>query len=251
VRLTAILLFMAAWQYGAPHLRSLTIPLPADVFEQVWVLAREGVVVSDFSVSLARLGVGFVLTMTLGTALGLAMGRSRLFDALVHDLTIIGITFPYLITALLVAMWIGFGSVGPVLVMVTAGMPFIALNVAQGVKAVDKKLVDMARSFDVGDRLLLRHVIFPSVYPFLFAAVRLVWSVGWRALIVAEMFASTSGAGYGIAHYWRTGQSAKVGAMAIYFAVVAVIVERIFAAASRRVFRWRPATVGVTIPRVQ
>ena len=251
VRLTAISLFMSVWQFGMSGFKSLTVPRPGEVFEKIWVLARDGVVVSEFSVSLARLAVGFILTMVLGTILGIFMGRSRLFEAFVHDFTVIGITFPYLITALLVALWIGFGSVGPVIVMVIAGVPFIALNVAQGVQAVDKRLVDMARSFDVSERVLLRHVVFPSVYPFLFAAVRLAWSVGWRALIVGEVFAASSGAGYAIANYWETARSAEVVAMGFYFAVIAVIMERLFAAASSRVFRWRPSSVGVIAPRVQ
>jgi ABC-type nitrate/sulfonate/bicarbonate transport system permease component len=249
-RLTAVAIVAIVWQWGLPQFGRSIVPPLGHIFREMWNQAREGIVFQQFGISLSRLGVGFVLTMLLGIALGIGLGKSRLFEAAMHDFTVIGVTFPYLITALLVAMWVGFNNIGPVIVMVVAAVPYIALNVSQGVKAVDKKLVDMARSYEVSAGQSYRHVIFPSIYPFLFAAVRLAVSVGWRALIMGEVFAATSGAGYTISGYWRLNQRASLVAMGLYFAVFAVVMERIFAATQRRVFRWRPSSVAVRAARI-
>ena len=249
-RTTAILLVLAVWHWGLAAFGSLVVPTIGSVAKAVWHLAEDGVVVEAFGVSLARLAVGFVVTVILGVVVGVAVGRFRLVEVALHDFVVIGVTWPYLITALLVAIWLGFDGIGPTLVMVTAGVPFVILNTAAGVKSVDKRLVDMARSYGVPERRILRHVILPTTFPFLFAAMRLTFSVGWRALIMAEVFAATVGAGNKISHYWSTSQEEMVVAMGLYFAVFALIMERIFVMMSNRAFRWRVSSVGSTAPQV-
>jgi NitT/TauT family transport system permease protein len=172
---------------------------------------------------------------------GVAVGVFRHVDAFLHDFLVAGVTFPYLITALLVAMWFGYGDRGPVIVLVVTALPFVAINVAEGVKCVDRDLVDMARSYDAGWYRTIRHVVLPSVSPFFFASLRFGLSIGWRALILAEVFAATSGAGYEMAEIWERGNAAGLIAFGMYFIIFALLMDRVFAAVSRRAFRWRPA----------
>lgn len=107
-RITAPLLFLVAWQVIAPMIPSRILPMPAEVLEAMVDMARDGTLVENFSVSLARLAVGFLLALAVGSVVGVAMGLSARVDALLHDFVIVGLTFPYLIWGLLVAMWFGF-----------------------------------------------------------------------------------------------------------------------------------------------
>ena len=250
-RITALVLFMGAWQWTSASVETLYVPTIGEVASATWGLARDGVIVDQFKVSLLRLLAGFVVTVPLGMVIGVVVGRYRWVEAALHDFIVIGITFPYLITALLVAMWFGFDGVGPTIIMVTAAIPYVILNVSEGVKAVDKGLVDIARAYGVSETRIVRHIILPTTYTFLFAALRLAFSVGWRALIMGEVFAATVGAGTKLSFYWGVGREAEVVAMGLYFAIFALLMERVFAATSARVFRWRPTSVAVAAPRIQ
>ena len=243
-KVTAPLLFLAAWQLVAPLIPSRILPMPADVVEAMLGQARDGTLVGAFSVSLRRLLVGFLLALGIGGVLGLAMGLSSRIEALLHDFVIVGLTFPYLIWGLLVAMWFGFEGQGPVIVVFIAAMPYVMLNAAEGVRDVSKELRDMASAYEVPGPRVVRHLILPSLSPFLFASLRYGLANGWKGLVLAEVFAATSGAGYHINEMREYGDFAGVVGFAVYFAIFSIVVERLlFGRLSRWVFRWRQSTV--------
>jgi NitT/TauT family transport system permease protein len=248
-RITAPLLFLLAWQLLAPTIPSRILPMPAEVFEAMVDLVRDGSLADAFGVSLTRLAAGFLLALGIGGAVGLAMGLSTRVEALLHDFMIVGLTFPYLIWGLLVAMWFGFEGHGPVLVVVIAALPYVILNTAEGVHDVSKELRDMAAAYEVPGPRVVRHLVLPSLAPFLFASLRYGLANGWKGLILAEVFASTSGAGYVINELREYGNFAGVVGLAVYFAAFSILVERtIFGRLSRRVFRWRPRAQAIADP---
>ena len=240
-RFLAPLLLLAVWQFFGDRLDTLLLPTPAAVVDRVIDFALDGSVVEHFSISLARLTVGFAIVVVAGTALGVAMGVWKPVDAFFRDFVVIGITFPYIVWAFLLTMWVGYGNKAPIIVLVLQALPYVASNVAAGVKDVPKDLLDMARAYGVHRKTVLRHLILPSLGPFFFAALRYGLSTGWKALVVAEVFAAQTGAGYHMVDIRRLGDSAGIVAWALYFVVFAILVERlVFVRASERAFRWRP-----------
>jgi ABC-type nitrate/sulfonate/bicarbonate transport system permease component len=252
-RITAPVLFLVAWQLRLvdrvlgllfpSRTESALLPTPAEVGEAMWEQLLDGTLVEAFSVSLLRLGIGFTLALVVGAIVGLAIGLSPRIEAMLHDFVVVGLTFPYLIWGLLVAMWFGYGWIGPVLVVFIAGLPYVILNMSEGVHDVSKELRDMAGAYDVPRDRVLRHLIIPSLSPFFFASLRYGLANGWKGLILAEVFASDSGAGWHINSMRDYGHFAGVVGFAVYFAIFSIIVERlVFGRLSRRVFRWRPTT---------
>lgn len=244
-RITAPLLFLVAWQLIVPLIPSRILPMPAEVLEAMVEQLRDGTMIENFSVSLARLAIGLAFAIGVGGVLGLAMGLSERVEALLHDFVVVGLTFPYLIWGLLVAMWFGFEGQGPVIVVFIAALPYVMLNIAEGVRDVSKELRDMAAAYDVPRGREMRHLIVPSLMPFLFASLRYGLANGWKGLVLAEVFAATSGAGWAIAEMRDYGNFAGVVGFALYFAAFSIVIERlVFGRLSRWVFRWRPAVAA-------
>lgn len=242
-RIAAPIIALVIWQLIAVTTESRILPAPADVVDAMIEQVRDGTLFEAFSVSLSRLVVGFLLSLLVGSVLGLAMGMSSRIEAILHDFVVVGLTFPYLIWGLLVAMWFGFEGQGPVVVVFIAGLPYVMLNVSEGVRDVSKELRDMARAYEVPTGRVVRHVILPSLAPFFFASMRYGLANGWKGLVLAEVFAATSGAGYVINEMREYGHFAGVVGFALYFAAFSIAVEElIFGRLARRVFRWRPTT---------
>jgi len=244
-RITAPLLFLLVWQLVAPLIPSRILPMPSEVAEAMWEQLRDGTMVDAFSISILRLAAGFAIALVVGSVIGLAMGLSSRVEAFFHDFVIVGLTFPYLIWGLLVAMWFGFEGNGPLIVVVIAGLPYVILNMSEGVRDVSKDLRDMATSYEVPNGRVLQHLILPSLSPFFFASLRYGLANGWKGLVLAEVFAATSGAGYVINEMQEYGFFAGVIGFALWFALFSILVERlIFGRLSRRVFRWRSTTAS-------
>lgn len=232
---------LAVWQFAPSFTDSDLIPPPREVLSDMIGFIHSGTMVEQFGISLARFGVGFVAVMVVGTALGLMIGRSARLETATQDIVVLGLTFPDLIWALLIAMWIGYGNAGPIWVMFLAALPYVLLNVSAGVRNVPHDLLAMSHSFQISTLPVLRHVVLPSLAPFLFASMRYGIAAGWPALIGAEVFTAQSGAGYQMVTIRRQSiDSAPMIAWGMFFVILAMIVERIvFTRASRRVFRWR------------
>ena len=248
-RITAPLAFLLAWQLLAPLIPSRILPMPVEVVEAMIEQVRDGTLFESFSVSLGRLALGFAIALVVGLVLGVAMGMSPAFEAMLHDFVVVGLTFPYLIWGLLVAMWFGFEGQGPVIVVFIAALPYVMINASEGVRDVSKDLTDMAAAYDVPRQRVLRHLILPSLSPFFFASLRYGLGNGWKGLILAEVFAATSGAGHAITEMREYGHFPGVIGFALYFALFSIMVERmVFGRLSRRVFRWRPSARAVGGP---
>lgn len=204
-------------------------------------------VYESFGLSFERLGVGLAAAFAVGIPVGLLMGLYRPVEHFLHDFVVVGLAMPSLVWALVTGMWFGFGDLAPVLTVALAAVTFVVINVAEGVRNVPKDLLDMSVAYGVNRVRVIRHVIFPSLMPFFFAALRYGLANSWKGLVLAEVWASTAGSGWAIKYWYDAHRAQGIIGYALFFIIVAVLIERVvFGRLSAHVFRWRPRTDRVT-----
>jgi NitT/TauT family transport system permease protein len=256
------LCFLAVWQVASLFLDERVFPSPGRVFEFMWqevtvdpalaAVRGDTNIYGAFALSMGRLFAGFVLSVFVGTALGLAMGLWKQVDALFHDWVMAVLAMPALVWALFLGLAFGFGSRGPILATFFAGVPFVIVNVREGVRNTPRELFDMARAFDVPQRRITRDVLLPSLMPFFFAAMRYAFSIGWKGLVIAEVFASSSGAGWTIKYWYDAHRPHGVIAYALFFVLVTLALEKLaFEPLTEKAFRWRPQVGAVGVVEEQ
>jgi NitT/TauT family transport system permease protein len=238
--------FLVAWQLAIPLLPTLLVPTPAEVAEFMWDELRGDTlapqtVYQAFGTSLGRLSVGLAIAFAIGVPIGLLMGLSKAANWALNDFVVTGLAMPSLVWALIAAMWFGFGTTAPIITVVLAAVMFVVINIAEGVRNVPKDLLDMGTAYGVRRKDQIRHVIFPSLMPFFFAALRYALANAWKGLVLAELFASTNGAGWTIKFWYDAHRAQGIVGYALFFIIFALIVERlVFGRLSAHVFRWRP-----------
>ncbi|WP_189081490.1 ABC transporter permease [Mangrovihabitans endophyticus] len=239
--------FLAAWQVAVPLLPTDLLPTPSAVAAfMVAELRRDTLaphtVYASFGLSFQRLGVGLFLAFAAGVPLGLLMGLRRWAEDFLHDFAVAGLAMPSLAWALVAGMWFGFGDLAPVVTVTLAAVPFVVINVAEGARNVPADLLQMSTAYRVGRTAVIRHVILPALMPFFFAALRYGLANAWKGLVLAEVWASTEGAGWVIKFWYDAHRSQGIVGYALFFVLVALLIERVvFGRLSRWVFRWRPA----------
>ena len=245
-RVFAWVAFLIAWQLAIPLLPTLLVPTPAEVGEFMWDEIRGDTlapqtVYEAFGLSLQRLTLGLAIAFAIGVPIGLLMGLSKKATWFGHDFVVVGLAMPSLVWALIAAMWFGFGTTAPLVTVILAAVMFVVINIAEGVRNVPKDLLDMATAYGVRRRDSIRHVVFPSLMPFFFAALRYALANAWKGLVLAELFASTNGAGWMIKFWYDAHRAQGIVGYALFFIIFALLVERlVFGRLSARVFRWRP-----------
>jgi ABC-type nitrate/sulfonate/bicarbonate transport system permease component len=242
-----LLIVLLGWQIIASVVPTRLFPKPVDVAAFMWDELRgetlaPATVYEAFGTTLGRLLTGFAFAILIGSVIGLFMGLSKRAEAFFRDFVVTLLAMPDLVWALVFAMWLGFGPLATIYTVTLAAMPFVILNVWEGVRAVPRDLVDMARSFGTGRKTIIRHIIVPAQMPFAFAALRYGFVNGWKGVVVAEVFGAADGAGWTIRFWYDAHRSYAVVGYALFFVIFAIIVDRlIFRKLSNHVFRWRPS----------
>lgn len=252
-RLTFPVVVLAVWYLTIQIVESIwpfavdVMPTPQDVLRFMWDEIRGETLAprnmyETFAISLQRLGVGMAFAMVIGTIIGLGMGLSRKVDAFFNDWVVAILAMPNLAWALFCSLAFGFGDLGPTVTVVLTGVPFVIINIREGVRNAPTELYDMARAFGVPRNKTIRHVLLPSLMPFMFAAGRYAFALGWKGLVVAEVFGGQDGAGWTIKFWYDAHRAYGVVGYAFLFVIFALLFEKfLFDKLSERFFRWRPA----------
>jgi NitT/TauT family transport system permease protein len=255
-RLTFPIVCLLVWLGALEAVNSIwpfavdVLPQPTKVASFMWdeikgdTLAPHNVY-ATFAISLQRLGIGMAIAMVAGTVIGLAMGLSTAVNAFFNDWVVAILAMPNLAWALFCSLAFGFGETGPIVTVVLTGIPYVIINVREGVRNAPLDLYDMARAFGVSRSDTIRHVLIPSLMPFMFAAGRYAFALGWKGLVVAEVFGGQDGAGWTIKFWYDAHRAWGVVGYAMFFVIFALLFEKfLFDRLSRWIFRWRPAAQG-------
>ena len=150
------------------------------------------------------------------------------------------LTFPAICWAFLGVLWFGMSDLGPVITIILIVFPFVALNVWEGTKAVDKEVIDMAEVYKANRRLVVRKVIVPQLLPYLFSSMRIALSLSWKIALVGEAFGVSSGVGQKLKYYFEDTRVDMMLAWGLSFMIVMVLVDVVvFRLWEKRAFRWR------------
>jgi ABC-type nitrate/sulfonate/bicarbonate transport system permease component len=202
VRLGAIALILGVWELFGPTLNKLILRPPSDIVRAFFELVASGELQDAMSQSFRELFGGLGVALVLGLVIGIASGRWRFVYNAIDPLVSALYSVPSVALVPLIA--VAFRSIGdpPRIATVALFAIFpILINTQQGVRNVDRQLLEVARSFHTSDRRLWTDVIIPSATPYVLAGVRLAIGRGLIGMIVAEFFIGLVGLGYLIIAY--------------------------------------------------
>ena len=193
-------------------------------------------------ITLARIFVTFAAAMLAGIAIGLLMGLRKVFEHSMLALVPLALTMPTILMVFLAVLWFGFNELGSLVAVMAVVTPYVAVNIFEGAKAMDKSLIDMARTFKADRRLLIRKVYIPQLMPYIFSAFRYAFGITWKIVALAETFGIKFGIGYMFFFWFEQFNMEQVLAWVILFVILMLILEHgVFARLESRAFAWRPS----------
>ena len=139
---------LAAWLGDNPR----RLPAPAAVLAALAGFTASGELPYHLGVTLLRVAASFVIAMALGTVIGIAMGRSPLFDRIAHPWLVFFLNVPALVTIVLAYVWIGLVEAAVIVAVAANKIPNVVVTLREGARALDRDLLEMAAVFRVGRR---------------------------------------------------------------------------------------------------
>jgi len=243
LRLISLGLLLAAWSIGSHFAGARLLPEPQAVALAIIAEARSGALAFNLAVTLARVAASFLIAMTLGTVLGLLMGRHRSVDRLGDPWLVVLLNLPALVIIVLAYIWAGLTETAAIAAVALNKLPIATVTVREGARSLDAGLDDMAQVFRMGPWVRLRHVVFPQLAPYLAAAARSGLSLVWKIVLIVELLGRPNGVGFEIGIAFQLFDVTRILAYALAFVAVMLVIETFLVQPlERHVSRWRPKT---------
>jgi NitT/TauT family transport system permease protein len=192
------------------------------------------------AITLLRIFVAFAASMLLGIAIGLSMGLSLVVERALLAVIPLMLTMPTILMVFLAVMWFGFSEAGGLIAVMAVVTPYVAVNIFEGSRAMDKSLMEMGITFRAPRALLVRKVYLPQLMPYIFSSFRYAFGVTWKVVALAETFGLKYGIGYMFFFWFGQFEMTQVLAWIIMFVVLMLLLEHgLFARLESRAFAWR------------
>lgn len=218
------------------------MPSPADFARAFADAITGGELYVHMAATMRRVLIGWAVSVVLGTALGVVMGRSHAFDSLALPWVMVGLATPAPVIIIFCILILGIEETSTLIALVIAVTPFVINIVYQGVRSTDPGLINMANVYRVPRRTRLREIILPQIAPSLMAGTRFGFAMSWKIVVIIEAMSSSTGIGAQIELFFRLLQPASVLAWVFCFTIVMVVAELlVFRPVETRLFRWRRA----------
>jgi len=217
------------------------VPPPSKVFATIVELARSGELLKHVIATLTRVGVGFGLGVVAGTVLGAVSGywalARRLLDPTVQALRAI----PSIAWVPLFILWLGIFETSKV-ALIAVGVFFpVYLGVMGAILSVDRKIVEVGRTFRLSGFAMIRRILLPAVLPAYVVALRVGLGLGWMFVVAAEFMGASEGLGYLLIDGQQLGKPAQIVAAIVIFAIVGKFTDWLIEVAATPFLRWQDA----------
>jgi NitT/TauT family transport system permease protein len=237
----AILGAIGLWQLAgsAGWVNALFLPTPLAIARAIYQLAISGALWHHVSVSVMRIGTGWILGTISGVIVGFAIGLSSLARGV--GITFISALFPIPKIALLplLILWLGIGE-EPKIATIALGVFFsTAISVYSGVDQVPRNLIRMAQSFNVPFQTIVRRVIWPGALPSILAGFRITASVALLLVVSAEMIGAEFGIGAFVLQAGNLMQTDQLLAGVVILSLFGLAVGRLINLLETRLLHWR------------
>ena len=217
----SISLLLAIWQALSIIFAQPTLPPPSRVASVFLQATVSGELPYHLGVTLLRLIVSFSISMLLGCAIGIILGKNKTLDAFFDNWLVIFLNIPALVTIILCYVWFGLEEFAAILAVVINKLPNVIVTIREGARSLDKDLLEMAQSYRLSKRKTFLHVIWPQLHPFVMAATRSGLALIWKIILVVELLGRSNGMGYQLHLFFQLFDVASL--LAYSFAFVAVI----------------------------
>ncbi|EIE98790.1 ABC transporter permease [Saccharomonospora glauca] len=236
---------LAVWEFAATvgWLSPRMLAAPSVAVRTGFDMLVGGDLLPHLAASARRAGLGLVIGVVLGVVLALLSGLTRAGEAAIDGLVQIKRAIPTLALIPLVILWLGIGEEMKVAVIVGSVFVPVYLNTHAGLRGIDLRYVELARTLGLRRAEFVRLVALPGALPGFFTGLRLAVTMCWTALVVLEQINATEGIGYLMTKARDYGQTDVIVVGLVTYAVLGLVSDFTVRFLERKVLSWR-RTIG-------
>jgi sulfonate transport system permease protein len=228
------------WHYASSTgiLHRSVLPPPAKFLETFLELLQGGSLWKHTVTSMFRVLQGFAVGCAAGILIGALRGISPKINQVFTLFFGVLMPIPMVGWVPLLILWCGIGETTKIVVIALGTFWSVLLNTHDGIKNVDKKLIEVAEVLEKGKVFTLVKVVIPAALPAIITGIRLGFGNAWKSVVSAEMLAASRGLGFLITYARELSQPDVMIVGLLSIGVVGVLIDRIMLLFQKRALRW-------------
>ena len=232
-----LLLWEASVRFGL--IEGRLMPAPSRIGQTFAAMTASGELWRHAVATLSRVGAGFLFGALAGTAIGAASGSYALLRVIV-DPTIQALrAIPSIAWVPLFILWFGIFETSKV-TLIAVGVFFpVYLGVVAAIASVDRKLIEVGRSFRLSRLALVTRVILPAILPAWVVALRTGLGLGFMFVAAAEIMGASEGLGYVLLDGQQLGRADVIVVALVAFAMLGQICDTLLVWVTRPMLAWQ------------
>ncbi|MFP3860914.1 MAG: ABC transporter permease [Bacteroidales bacterium] len=236
----SVVFLIGIWQVGSIILDSdLILPSPSQTFLSVYELFVQPDFLKVIGTTILRGIIGFIISFFLALFLGIIAGIHEGFYAFLNPILVTIRSTPVISLILLALIWFDVNQV-PVFIALLTMFPFICTNIIDGIRNVEKDLIEMAKVYKVKSNRIIKDIYLPGISPFIFSGVSSAMGFGWRAIIIGEVLSQPK---YGIGTFMQNAQTYLLVDKVIGWTIIAILLsymfEKIIRMVEKKIIVWK------------
>ncbi|MDR0486117.1 MAG: ABC transporter permease [Elusimicrobiota bacterium] len=192
------MIILAFWALASQKalFNRILVPAPEDVFLYLFESLKDGSLFVNILVSLRRVFIGFSIAVIICIPCAVFYARFSIIKDLFYAIVEFVRHIPPLAVLSILILMFGIGELSKIsLIILSSSFP-IFINTAEGISNVDKKLIEVGKSFKFSRFAVLRRILLPCAFPSIFSGMQLAMGYSFRSLVGAEIIAAISGLGF-------------------------------------------------------
>lgn len=240
LRLVSVASLVAVWILASLLLSPRVLPGPLETMGFMWQEYQSGRLLFHVFNTVERVLLSFLASMVIGVLSGVAMGASQYTNRLLEGWLVAGLALPRLVPIVVAYLLFGLNDWSAVFAVTVSVAPAVCAQLREGTRALDTRLIDMAKVFRRSAFETWRKVVLPQLLPYVLGTGRAAMSLAWKMVVVAELMGRTNGVGYQLAFYFQMFDMRGILAYAMAMVLVLASIDLgLFRFLDRVAFRWR------------
>lgn len=232
-------IILVIWELAAVMgwLPQFIIPAPSEILMSL--ISQREVLFHNSLITLIQALVGLFFGIILAFILAIGMDNISLVRKAIYPYLIVSQTIPTVAIAPILVLWLGYGMLPKVVLVILTTLFPIVINILEGFSSVDKDAVNLLLLMGANYWQILYHVKLPASLSFFFSGLKISVSYAFVGSVIAEWLGGFEGLGVYMIRAKNAFSYSNMFAAIVVISAVSLILLGIVSFVERWVTPWQ------------
>ena len=233
------IVLLIIWEFSAVMgwLPQFIIPAPSQILMSL-ISQREALFYNSL-ITLVQALVGLFFGILLAFVLAIGMDNIPLVRKAIYPYLIVSQTIPTVAIAPILVLWLGYGMLPKVVLVILTTLFPIVINILEGFSSVDKDAVNLLELMGANYWQILYHVKLPASLSFFFSGLKISVSYAFVGSVIAEWLGGFEGLGVYMIRAKNAFSYSNMFAAIVVISAVSLLLLGIVSLVERWVTPWQ------------